>query len=256
MDSIAHCTAVILAGGLGTRLRSVMPDRPKVLAEIRGRPFLIYLLDQLVEAGLTRTVLCTGYQGDQVQAALGDEYRGMELAYSPEPELRGTAGALSLALPMLATEWLLVMNGDSYCAVDLAAAWKWHQTRPARATLVLVEMENANRYGRVRLDPQQRIVEFLEKDGVPTRSWINAGIYCLARSQLLALPPGRPTSLEHEVFPRWIGQSFYGYRARAPFLDIGTPESWAEADRFMAGLPTLRIDDFSHPPACRACVPA
>ena len=108
-------TAAILAGGLGTRLRSVVKDRPKVLAEIRGVPFLTYLLDQLAAAGVRDVVLCTGYMGEQVRSAFGDSYGGMCLSYSQESSPLGTAGALRLALPLFKSSSVLVMNGDSFC---------------------------------------------------------------------------------------------------------------------------------------------
>ena len=120
---------MILAGGFGTRLRSVVSDRPKVLAEVGGRPFLEYLLDQLVAEDVKSVVLCTGYLGEQVQRRLGTHYRTLALQYSREPQPLGTGGALRLALPMLDTDPVLVMNGDSYCDTRLDAFANWHAGR-------------------------------------------------------------------------------------------------------------------------------
>ena len=121
MSDISNIEAAILAGGLGTRLRSVVPDRPKVLAEIGGRPFIEILLDQVAAAGIRTAVLCTGYLGDQIEARLGTRRGPLALRYSREVEPLGTGGALRLALPMLASDTVLVLNGDSYCDADLRA---------------------------------------------------------------------------------------------------------------------------------------
>src|SRR5687768_5619957 len=119
MVNLSHLTAVILAGGLGTRLRSVISDRPKVLARVLDRPFLTYLLDQLAAAGLNYVILCTGYLGEQVKAEFGTSYSSLRLAYSQEMVPLGTAGALQLALSLIPSETVLVLNGDSFCEVDL-----------------------------------------------------------------------------------------------------------------------------------------
>jgi len=272
VQDLASVTAAILAGGLGTRLRSVVADRPKVLAEIRGRPFLAYLLDQLAAAGLRTVVLCTGYMGEQVRAMFGDFYGDLRLAYSQESSPLGTAGALRLALPLFKAETVLVMNGDSFCQVNLRAFWAWHCARGADATLLLTRVPDTKRYGRVHVDADGLVLRFDEKDNKPVleRSegsgpgWINAGIYLLNRRLLLTIPsgsknalrglpnprfwpgsddPGRAksdlpipasgaVSLEREVFPAWISRGLYGYRSEGRFLDIGTPEAYAAAEQF------------------------
>jgi len=112
--------AVILSGGLGTRLRSVVSDRPKVMAMVAGRPFLTHLLDQLVESGIRKTVLCTGYMAELIQNELGERYRNMELAYSVEDTPLGTGGALRNAIGQISGNMLLVLNGDSYCSCHIA----------------------------------------------------------------------------------------------------------------------------------------
>src|SRR5579859_5426248 len=125
-SSFENVTAAILAGGLGTRLRSAISDLPKVLAPIDGRPFLAFLLDRLVEAGIPETVLLVGYRGNLVQQEFGDSHRGMRLSYSFETELLGTGGAVRLALPMLQSKTIFLMNGDSYCDLDLRAFLEFH----------------------------------------------------------------------------------------------------------------------------------
>jgi NDP-sugar pyrophosphorylase family protein len=228
--------AVILAGGLGTRLRSVVADQPKVLAPVLGRPFITYLLDQVAQAGIRGVVLCTGYLGEQVQAALGNNYGPLNLVYSQETELMGTAGALRLALPLLKTDPVLVLNGDSYCEADLPAFYHQHQAVKANASLLLVYLSDTRRYGRVDIDEDGRVLRFEEK-GQSTSGWINAGIYLLSRVFLQAIPTGRVVSLEKEVFPAWLGRGLYGFSSRLAdsrerFLDIGIPEDYAAAEQF------------------------
>jgi NDP-sugar pyrophosphorylase family protein len=232
-ESIGSATAVILAGGLGTRLRAVVSDRPKALAPIAGRPFLSYLLDQVRAAGVRRVILCIGHLGDQVRTAFGQAYRGVELVYSEEPSPIGTGGALRHALPLFDGSPLLVLNGDSYCAVDLADLWSWHHERAAAATLVAVEVADASRFGRVELDPAGRVTGFREKSAAAGAGRVNGGIYIVSAGLLARIPDGRPVSLERDVFPGWTRGRFYGFPANARFIDIGTPESFAQAERFI-----------------------
>lgn len=231
---LAGMTAAVLAGGLGTRLLSAVADRPKVLAEVHGRPFLACLLDQLVDAGLRRIVLLTGHRAEMVERAFGSNYRGAELVYSPEPTPLGTGGAVRLALPHLASDTALLLNGDSYCQVDLAAFHGAHLAARAQTSLALVEVPDTSRYGRVELDAEDRIVGFLEKGGAAARGWINAGVYLLDRRWIEAIPAGRAVSLEREVFAARVGHGLSGFRCHGRFLDIGTPESYREAERFFA----------------------
>ena len=241
-QDLASVTAAILAGGLGTRLRSVVADRPKVLAEIRGRPFLAYLLDQLADAGVRTIVLCTGYLGEQVRAAFGDSYGNLCLLYSQESSPLGTAGALRLALPLFkpglseanVSDPVLVMNGDSFCEVNLRAFWAWHCARGADATLLLTRMPDTKRYGRVHVDADGLVLSFDEKGDKGGPGWINAGIYLLNRRLLLTIPASGAVSLEQEMFPAWIGLGLYGYRSEGRFLDIGTPEAYNTAEQFFA----------------------
>jgi NDP-sugar pyrophosphorylase family protein len=227
---LSNATAVILAGGLGTRLRSVVADRPKVLAEVGGRPFIEILLDQLVAEGVKSVVLCTGYLGIQVQDRLGTNYRAMALRYSREPQPLGTGGALRLALPMLDSDPVLVMNGDSYCEARFDTFADRHASQGAAATILLVETDDTRRYGRVRVDQEGRVVSFSEKSADVGPGWINAGIYLLSRTLIESITTGRAVSLEHEVFPEWIGRGLYGYCSPGRLWDIGLPESYARAD--------------------------
>jgi D-glycero-alpha-D-manno-heptose 1-phosphate guanylyltransferase len=226
-------TAAILAGGLGTRLRPAVADRPKVLAAVHGHPFLAYLLDQLAGAGVREVVLLAGYGASQVRDAFGGEYAGMRLAYSVEPAPLGTAGAVRWALPHVAAPTLLLLNGDSCCEVELGAFRRFHRGQAADASLVLARVPDTSRFGQVRAMPGGRVVGFTEKGGPCAGGWINAGVYLLARELVEAVPSGVPLSLERDLLPAWVAEGrVRGFRSGGRFLDIGTPESYAEAGRF------------------------
>jgi NDP-sugar pyrophosphorylase family protein len=234
MTGLAEASAVILAGGLGTRLRATVADRPKVLAEVRGRPFLAYLLDRLCMAGVGEIVISIGYRGADVRAAFGTAYRGRPLRYAEESSPRGTAGALRALLPELDSDPVLVLNGDSCCEVDLAELWRWHATRGANATLCLVHVPDARRFGRVAVNEHGGIEGFVEKGEAREAGWINAGVYVLSHSVLEVIPPGRGVSLERQILPAWIGRGLWGMRVAGRFIDIGTAESYRAAQALEA----------------------
>jgi D-glycero-alpha-D-manno-heptose 1-phosphate guanylyltransferase len=230
--SLGNLTGAILAGGFGTRLRSRVADRPKVLAPVHGRPYLTYLLDQLTSAGVREVVLLTGYMADMVQSTLGDTYQDMRLLYSPEPAPLGTGGALRLALPFIATSGVLLLNGDSYCDVPLPAFWDAHRRQRGAVSLTLCEVSDTARFGRVHL-AGDRVTRFEEKREAGGAGWINAGVYIIDRAAIDEIPSGRPVSLEREMFPAWASHGrVHGFCCTGRFLDIGTPASYAEAETF------------------------
>ncbi len=229
-------TALILAGGLGTRLRGVLPDTPKVLAPVLGRPFLAHLLDALDAAGIREVVLCTGYKAEQVEQAFGLKYKKLTIHYSREDEPLGTGGALRQAALAGQRQQFLALNGDSFVAVDLPKFVAWHQARGWAGSLVLTRVPDAGRFGTVRSEEDGRILSFDEKQGRAEPGWINAGIYLLTRDLLSSLPATGAVSIERDAFPHWIERGLGGFRVEAPFLDIGTPETLAQAEAFLAGL--------------------
>jgi D-glycero-alpha-D-manno-heptose 1-phosphate guanylyltransferase len=232
--------ALILAGGLGTRLRGVLADRPKVLAPVAGRPFLSYLLDQVQAAGVRDVILCCGYLADQIEAMFGARHGALSLTYSRETEPLGTGGALRLALPGVQAEAMLVLNGDSYVDCPLADFVTWHRQHAFAGSLLLTRVPDAARFGTVAVREQGAVLSFKEKRGVPDPGWINAGVYLLARRLVERLPEGRAISLEHEAFGQWLSEGMGGYQLQAAFLDIGTPESLAQADEFFGRLAGMR----------------
>lgn len=217
--------AVVLAGGQGTRLRPVLPDAPKALAPIAGRPFLDFLLLALRQQGVGRVVLATGYRADAFDQHL-DRWRalGLEVALSREQEPLGTGGALRLALDAVQTDPFLVLNGDSHCPFDLPSL------EPAPA-IWLVPVDDVRPFGAVAVDAQGLVRSFREKSQTAGGGLVNAGIYLLRRADVAAVPPGRALSLERELMPGLVGRGLRGVVGAGPLVDIGTPESYAAADR-------------------------
>jgi len=225
-------SAVILAGGLGTRLRGVVDDRPKVMAPVAGRPFITHLLDQLAASGIRQVTLCTGYLAECVQSELGDAYDGMQLRYSVEERPLGTGGALRLAVDGLAGDALLVLNGDSYCHCDLADFRAGWVANGARGGMVLVRVTDVSRFGAVLTDAASQVKSFVEKGGQSGPGLINAGLYLLPVDLIRELEAGCPLSLEREVIPRLVTEGLFAYPCPGPFIDIGIPEEYQRAQQF------------------------
>lgn len=235
--TVQHATPVILAGGLGTRLRGAVPDLPKPLAPVAGRPFLAHQLDLLVRLGFTEAVLSVGYRAAQIRDAFGSRYASLDLRYSEEASALGTGGALALASRQVGAPAVLVLNGDSYCGFDSRRLLSRAQAPRGVATIVVARVKDASRFGAVRLGLQGRVEAFTEKADPRGAAWVSAGVYVLPRRLVEAIPPG-PSSLERDAFPIWAAAGcLTAYRTRAPFLDIGTPESYARATSFFEPLP-------------------
>ncbi len=234
---------VILAGGLGTRLRAAVPDRPKAMALVGGRPILEYQLDRLARAGFHSAVLCVGYQADQIQRHFGTSYAGLSVHYAIESVLLGTGGALRNALPLVDTPLLLGLNADSWCDGDLASFVDWHHRRPAVWSMMLTQVADAGRYGAVTVGPEGEVLAFREKQAGAGTGWINAGIYLGDRSMLAGVPEHQVCSLERDLFPALIGAGLFGWQGGGRFIDIGTPESHAAAAAFFQS-----IDGATRPP--------
>lgn len=179
-------------------------------------------------------VLSVGYRGDQVQEAIGEAHGTMTVAYSYENEPLGTGGGLRKALGRVESDPVVVLNGDSYTDPPLAPVLASHLRRRAAGTLVLTRVAKAGRFGRVEVGRGGAVRRFVEKQEGAGGGWVNAGIYLLGRALVASIPTARSVSLEREVFPSWVGRGLYAHRARRPFIDIGTPESYARAERFFA----------------------
>lgn len=230
--------ALLLVGGMGTRLRSVVQNVPKPLASVGDKSFLELLIRQLKHQGIRKLVLCTGYLADQVESEFGDGHAlDLEISYSKELEPLGTGGAVKLAQSHIgnASEFL-VMNGDSFLEIDLAPFIQFHRDRNALASIALARVEDSSRYGTVQIDGDHKVTGFIEKAGSTGPGpgagpgLINAGVYVFSPEVLSFIPNGR-SSLEKDLFPRLIGKGVYALEHHGMFIDIGTPEDYAKAQQ-------------------------
>lgn len=228
-------TAVVLAGGLGTRLRKVCPDTPKPLIPVLGRPFLDWLLTYLRACGFCRAVISTGNRADQFEPYHGNQrIPGLDLRTVQELEALGTAGGFCHAVETAKLgNNLVALNGDSLVLAPLQPILQDFVRHSADAAIVAVRVEDASRYGTLDLDARGRVRGFREKQ--PGAGLANAGIYLFREPVVASFPKKRPLSFESEVFPYLIasGHTIRGYQCAGPFLDIGVPESLAQAPAFL-----------------------
>lgn len=225
--------AIILAGGLGTRLRDTIGELPKPLAPVRGRPFLEYLLDYWIGQGITGFVLSVGYRHESITRQLGTGYRNRELIYAVEPTPLGTGGGLMLAARAVTGDGpSLVLNGDTYFAVPLREMRRFHEEQRSAITTALFAAPRGSRYGRVALGENARVLSF--GAGSATHDYLaNGGVYLIKDLQQLATRwdhPG-PFSLEQDVLVQELksGSPLFGFQSKASFIDIGVPEDFARA---------------------------
>lgn len=227
---------VVLAGGLGTRMRDVLGDRPKLLAPIGGRVFLDILVDRLRDFGATRLVLGLGHLGEAVVRHLeAAPPAGFDVVTEIEPEPQGTAGALRFLRAQIRSEPAMVMNGDSFTGADLCAFVAAHRQAGAEGSILCTEVPDARAYGRVHLSPTGRVMAFMEKD--PSEKGpglINAGVYLLGRALLDQIAGMKGPSLERDVFPALAPETLKAVKDDAPFIDIGTPEDLERAPDVLA----------------------
>jgi len=228
-------TPVILAGGLGTRLRSIVADVPKPLAPINGQPFITFILTLLAQQRFPEIIISTGYLAEKFPELLGDRFGPMKLHFIAETEPRGTGGALKHIANSVKSPWLLVCNGDSFCDLDLNQFIAQALERKSPLAMALTEVSNVERYGKVVCSSDGTILSFEEKQAGGGSGLVNAGIYLISRDALLGLTLPTPFSLEREAFPSWLGRNMFGYiTPPGRFIDIGTPASFAAASQVLA----------------------
>jgi NDP-sugar pyrophosphorylase family protein len=222
-------TVIVLCGGRGERLQSVVSDRPKVLAEVAGRPFLSFVLDRLEGDGATDIVLSAGYKADMIESFVSEK-PGVRCISEPEP--LGTGGAIRFAARTASIkEPFFVLNGDTWFDGNLGELAAFHREQDARLSLSLVEVADGSRYGQVEVDATGAVRNFAEKSNEAAPAWISAGLYLVEPGVLDLIPEGRKCSIEREIFPRLVGEGLFARQfTDASFLDIGTPEDYARAE--------------------------
>jgi len=234
--ALASVDVAVLAGGLGTRLRPVLGETPKILAPIGGKPYLDHLLAWLTGYGARRVVLCLGFRAELVLDYLKRHpFPAVEIATSVEPEPLGTAGGLRLALPLLRSDPVLVMNGDTFVDANLATFAQAHREARAAASVLCATVQSTARYGRLDLDAAGRVARFREKDPADAGPGsINAGLYLFSQAWLKDFGRTEGPSLERDVFAAAPAGTFTAIPAGdVAFVDIGTPESYAEAEAIL-----------------------
>jgi D-glycero-alpha-D-manno-heptose 1-phosphate guanylyltransferase len=226
--------AIVLAGGFGTRLREVVPDLPKPMAPVAGRPFLEILLLAMASKGFRRVVLSLGYMADKVEAYFGGQFAGMELVYEIEDAPLGTGGAVRQALKRCNDDHVFVFNGDTYLDLEVAdveAHWRTHRV----PIIVAREVPDTARFGRLNT-AGGHVVGFLEK-GMAGAGLINAGTYVLPVDTLNEFAPGKAFSLETDFLAKAVqAQRIDLFVTSGHFIDIGVPEDYARAQSELAGI--------------------
>ena len=229
--------AVILAGGRGTRLGYRALNLPKPMIPVGGRPFLEYVLDGLVDDGITGVILSVGHKAQAIRVHFGSSYRGMPLTYAIETEPLGTGGAIANALANTGNEPALVLNGDTLLKIDFSDLIKWYVRDPAPVAIVLRQMEEVARYGAVVVEGE-RVAGFSEK-GRSGSGLINAGVYVIQPDVLRTFGLPRVFAFESDFLQRYcVELRPRAYVTRAYFIDIGIP---SDLDRAQAELPNLAL---------------
>jgi len=248
--------AILLCGGMGTRLRSVVSDRPKPMADICGKPFLQYLLEMLRDKGITEVIFALGYMGEMIEEYFQDGSAfGLKIAYSYEEEPLGTGGAIRNALPKILEEEVLVLNADTYFPMDYQGLLRFHQENDGDFSLATRAVPDISRYGAVRRDAAGRILAWNEKLGDGGQQLgegskqpiegnaqqavssshktlageINGGIYVMKKSLIAEIPEGKQ-SLEQDYIPKWLseGKRIFGLPFHGYFMDIGIPKDYQQ----------------------------
>lgn len=221
--------AIILAGGLGTRLRSEVADIPKSMALIQSKPFMVYCLDQLLSSGTTKVIFSVGYKSEHIQNYFGDNYRGCRIVYAKEETLLGTGGAIKNAMQFVDGDNVIVVNGDSMFLTDLHKQLELHQSSNADVTLALKPMKNFERYGSILLSDEGRIFQFLEKQAIK-EGLINTGTYIFNVKSFTSISFPEKFSIERDFFEAKVDQFvMMGHVSNGYFLDIGIPSDFRKA---------------------------
>lgn len=226
--------AIVLAGGLGTRLRSEISDLPKPMAPINNKPFLEYVLKYLRNNNIERVILSVGYKWEIIQKYFGNNFEGMEVVYSVEDEPLGTGGAIKKALSYSDEELLFVVNGDTYFNVDIFQLLSAAKEKDADLTMSLKFLEDFDRYGSVETGENEEVVKFTEKSYRKSGN-INGGIYVMKKSLLDDVALGAKFSFEEFMHKNINKLKIFGFISSDYFIDIGIPEDYLRAQSELSG---------------------
>jgi NDP-sugar pyrophosphorylase family protein len=221
--TVDKITAVILCGGVGSRLKPVLPDIPKPMASIGETPFLQSVVDFLRGQGIRRIILCIGFKGEVIKKYFEGFTENIELIFSEESTPLGTAGAIKNAEAGLQLFPVLVLNGDTHYSVDIHKLLEFHEKRKGIATMVVTKAGKRQDGGSLRVNQHARVLSFEEKPSNGQISYLSAGMYLFEREVLKGIPWG-PSSLEKEIIPGLLNRNVFAFSVDVPQFDIGTPE--------------------------------
>ena len=221
--------AIILAGGLGTRLRSAISDVPKCMAPVAGKPFLHYVINYLLQQGVNKFIFALGYMSEIIEEFLIINYPNLQYQVVIEKEPLGTGGAIHLALRKATDKDILILNGDTFFEVDVLSVFKLHLQKHAACTVCLKAMQEFDRYGVVELDKNSIITSFKEKQFY-YQGLINGGVYVINRYQFLTKNLPQKFSFEKDYLEKYVSEgNFTGIEQKSYFIDIGIPEDYNKA---------------------------
>jgi D-glycero-alpha-D-manno-heptose 1-phosphate guanylyltransferase len=233
--------AIILAGGLGSRLSPVVSDRQKVVATVSNRPFVSYVLNWLSVAGVRAVTVALGHLAQQAEEIVESvKPEGMDISYSKERERMGTGGAIRGCLEHVSTTDVLILNGDSIVDIRLDDFFHFHESHTAKISAVVCYVDDNARYGKVSLNSDNEIIAFTEKNSQEGLSGnINGGVY-MTSTDIIESMCRHPHSFERDVLPKFVGNGLYGFRTTAAFIDIGTPDDFRSANRILKTFGNIR----------------
>lgn len=221
--------AIILAGGFGTRLKSVVSDVPKPMAPIQNKPFLAYLLTFLAKHGISKFVLSVGYMNEKIVDYFGQSFLSVPISYVIENKALGTGGAIKLALKKVKTDNVLVYNGDTFFDIDPRKLFSFHKNTKAEISLALKNLKKPARYGTIKLQGS-RVIGFSEKNKNLSEGLINCGVYCLSRHIFEGLIMQIKFSFEKDFLENYFHKKMIsGMVHSGYFIDIGIPEDYEKA---------------------------
>lgn len=230
-------TAIILAGGFGTRLKSVVSDLPKPMAPINNNPFLNYQLNYLKHYGVKNVILSVGYLSEKIRDYYGNNFNGLTIDYVIEENPLGTGGGIRLALEKCNEELVFVLNGDSFFDVNLIQFYNLHSQNKSQISLALRKVNESARYGTIEKNKENKITSFKEKSGIDKEGIINGGVYILDKHLYLqTTSPATNFSIEKDFFEKHLSTILIsGFEFEGYFIDIGIPEDYLKAQNDFKG---------------------
>ncbi|MGZ3920303.1 MAG: nucleotidyltransferase family protein [Bacteroidia bacterium] len=224
-------TAIILAGGFGTRLQQVISDVPKPMATVNGKPFLSYQLSYLKHYGIKNVIISTGYLAEKISSFYGNEFHGMQIIYSNEKDPLGTGGGIRLAFEKCVDALALVLNGDSFFDINVEQFYNLHIEQNSNVSLALRQVIDSSRYGTIERGEGNQIISFREKHGISKPGLINGGVYIIDKKKYLEKTAGLINfSIEKDFFEKQLNDlSIKGFEFNGYFIDIGIPEDYTKA---------------------------